>query len=257
MIDLHCHILPGVDDGPANVEGAVALARALLQDGVDRVVATPHESALRLPFAGARLQGMIEKLRPELARQGVGLRLLAGLEVYLSPDTPRTHGEGRAFTLNGSRYLLVELPPQMVPPYAEETLFRLQLRKLVPVIAHPERNLEVAANPEVLRRMVRHGMLAQVTAGSLAGRYGGQVRRVAETLMRQRLIHLIASDAHSAEDGPRLLSEGVRRAERLVGEEAALAMVTELPAAILNDEDVEPPEPRPVRRRSWFFFRQQ
>ena len=254
MIDLHCHILPHVDDGPADMEEAVALGRALIEDGVDIAVATPHGAGLLRPGAEAEIREQLAGVQMELARRGLALSLLAGLEVLLTPETPALCREGSALTLNSGRYLLVELPPSMVPPFAGEMLFQLQLMGLVPVIAHPERNLEIASNPGLLRGMVDRGMLVQVTAGSLVGAYGTTVRKAAEALLKRGLAHVIASDAHSAAERPPLIRAGVRRAEELLGEEAALAMVTSTPEAILDGRDVLPQEPRPSPRRSWHLL---
>ncbi len=255
MIDLHCHILPGVDDGPEGVDGAVALAQDALRDGVHTVVATPHGN-VEWGFQGdeSEARERVATLRAEFTRRQLELELLPGLEVALTPDVPALCTEGRLFTLNGSRYLLVEFPIQLVPSYAEATLFRLQIQKLVPVIAHPERNTQIAADPEILLQMVRRGMLAQITAGSLVGAFGAATQRVAEALLTRGLAHVIASDAHLINGRSFSLSRALQRAESLVGEESARAMVTTVPEAILQDQEVVCPEPRPAPRRTWFPF---
>lgn len=252
MIDLHCHILPGVDDGAATLEESLRMARAAVEDGVQAIVATPHGSEWAYAGSAAETRERATALQSELALLGVKLEILPGLEVYLTPGSPDPYARGEIFTLNASRYMLVEFPFQGIPPNAEQTLFELQLRGLVPVIAHPERNSAIASDQGILHAMVERGVLAQVTAGSLLGFFGTRIRHVAETLVESRLVHVIASDGHPMEGRWPLLSKAVERASELIGEQAALDMVTTVPAAILRDEEVVVPEPQPVGRRSWF-----
>ncbi len=255
MIDIHCHILPGVDDGAAELDDSVGLAEAAVADGTRTVVATPHGA--KWAYAGnlVETQRRVSDLQAELNGRGVDLEVLTGLEVHITPDLAQLHDRGDVFTLNGSRYLLVEFPLQVMPIYADQVLFDLQLRHLVPVIAHPERNLAIAAKPEILWRMVSRGMLAQVTAGSLIGLFGSKTREVAETLVTHHLVHVIASDAHSATGRGPALSAAVKRAGELIGRDAAGAMVTTTPWTILRDDIVQVPELEPLeRRRFWFPF---
>lgn len=253
MIDLHCHILPGVDDGPAAIEESVAMAAAAVRDGTRTIVATPHGGEWSYNGTFAETLQRTGNLQAELARRGIELELLAGLEVHIAPDLASRHARGNAFTLNGSRYLLVELPFQVMPAYTEQALFDLQLRQLVPVIAHPERNAQIVARPEILKGMVDRGMLAQVTAGSLTGLFGQKTREAAELLLTHNLVHVIASDGHSASDRGPILSAAVKRAGELIGQEAAEAMVTTTPLAIIHDDTITAPEAEPLEpRRSWF-----
>ena len=252
MIDLHCHILPEVDDGAASLDESVRMARAAVGDGVHTIVATPHGSAWAYTGTAAETRERTAALQSELALLGVRLEILPGLEVYLTPDSPNLYARGEIFTLNTSRYMLVEFPFQGIPPNTEQTLFELQLRGVVPVIAHPERNAAIASDQGILHAMVARGMLAQVTAGSLLGFFGVRIQRVAETLLESRLVHVIASDGHPMQGRWPLLSKAVERASELIGEQSALDMVTTTPAAILRDEEVVAPEPQPAELRRWF-----
>ena len=246
--------MPGVDDGSPSLEESVTLAKVALQDGIRTIVATPHWSPPAYAGSVSETKARVAALQAELTRRGLALELLTGSEVLVEPETTRLYASGRISSLNGSRYLLVEFPPNLVPSYAERVLFELQLQKAVPVIAHPERNLEIARDPRILERLVQRGVLAQVTAGSLMGAYGKQTMRAAEVLVKRRLVQVIASDAHSAHSRPPLLTEAVQRAARLIGQEEAVAMVTYIPATMLRDEVVEVPEVLPAARRLSFFF---
>jgi protein-tyrosine phosphatase len=155
--------------------------------------------------------------------------------------------------LGGSSYLLVELPLHEYPAYTEQVLFDLQARGFRPILAHPERNAVLAKEPGRLSALVERGILAQVTAGSLAGRFGRHVLAAADLMLEHRLVHIIASDAHGFGSRSPVMSVGVAAAAVLVGAERARAMVTTIPAAILAGQAIvaEPPLPLTARRLSW------
>ncbi len=254
MIDLHCHILPGVDDGAATMEDAVAMARVAVNDGITKMVATPHGAEWLYTGTLDETTARVQEVQAELDRLGIRLELLPGLEAYVAPDLAASTRQA-IYTLNSSRYMLVEFPLQSIPIYAEQVLFDLQLKQIVPIIAHPERNQAIAAKPEMLWPMVERGMLVQVTAGSLTGLFGAKTREVAELLLTKQVAHIIASDAHSATWRSPELSAAMARAAELIGQDAAEAMVGATPEAILHDEPVEAPVPLPMeQRRSWFSF---
>ncbi len=253
MIDLHAHILPAVDDGPVNMEEALAMARLAAADGVHTVVATPHNGAWQPTVSADALRSRVAQLQAVLDREAVPVSVAMGMEVYLDPDTAWRAVQGSALCLGGTKYLLVELPLHEYPSYTEQVLFELQARGFRPILAHPERNAVLAKEPERLMGLVERGILAQVTAGSLAGRFGHHVQAAAELLLEHRLVHVIASDAHGFGSRSPVMSAGVAAAAALVGAERARAMVSTTPAAILAGQTVvaEPPEPLTTRRRSW------
>jgi protein-tyrosine phosphatase len=144
---------------------------------------------------------------------------------------------------DGKKYLFIEFPHQMIPYRVEEVLFQLMSRRVIPIITHPERNLEIGQRPQRYYEMIKKGCLGQVTAMSLTGEFGPRVRQIGERLLKNRLIHFIASDAHSTNGRPPILSEGVRAAGRIVGEEEAWKMVTEYPQAVLEGLKPNIPEP--------------
>jgi protein-tyrosine phosphatase len=253
MIDLHAHILPAVDDGPVNLGEALAMARAAAADGVRTIVATPHSGDWQPPLSAVALRSRVAQLQVELDREGVPISLVMGMEVYLDPDTAWRAVQGSALCLGETNYLLVELPLHEYPSYTERALFELQARGFRPILAHPERNAVLAREPGRLAPLVERGILAQVTAGSLAGRFGRHVLAAAELMVEHRLVHIIASDAHGFGSRSPVMSVGVAAAAALVGAERARAMVTTIPAAILAGQGIiaEPPLPLTTRRRSW------
>jgi len=171
-------------------------------------------------------------------------QILPGADVHFSSEMPRLCENGGIVTVNDKgRYLMVEFDFQGIPYHAEEVLFRLMAKGIIPIITHPERNLEIGQKPQRYGEMIRMGCLGQVTAMSLTGGFGSGVRRTAERLLKHRLVHVIASDTHSIDARPPILSTAVRAAEKIVGNEEARRMVTEYPQAIIEGRKPNVPEP--------------
>lgn len=256
MIDIHAHILPGVDDGAKTLEDSLAMARQAATDGTTDLICTSHSAEW---FEIGRLSEMethIRRVQDALDAAGVRLKLWPGMEIFLSPYTPRHLGEGRAWPLAGSHYVLVEVPYDPWPAYADQTLFQLQIDGYAPILAHPERYVAIQRDPNMMYRLAERGVLAQVTAGALAGHYGDPIRRCAVTLAEHGMVQFLASDAHTAATRHRspILSEGYNVLAGLVGAEAAAAMATTLPGKVLAHEPISP-DARPVEPPRSFFAR--
>jgi protein-tyrosine phosphatase len=249
MIDLHTHILSGLDDGARTLEESVKMCWIAHKDGIGTIVATPH--TLNGLYRNDRLTILdkVGKLNSELRTRNLELPLaiLPGADVRLCEKTLLMLDQKEATTIgDGGKYLFVEFPSQGIPYRTEEVLFQLMGRRIIPIITHPERNLEIGQRPRRYYEMIRMGCLGQVTAMSLTGGFGPGIRRVAEKLLIHRLIHIIASDAHSTDGRPPILSEAVRVAERILSEEEAWKMVTEYPQAVLEGKRPNVPEPLPI-----------
>jgi len=231
MIDLHCHILPGIDDGAADMHEAMAMARIAVEDGITTMVATPHIRGNHL-LPGEEVFSRVEQLQGLLQQQGIALRILAGGEVSsLAPlDDCAQYG------LAGSRYVLLEFPHHMLPSNAGEMIFTLRHQGLFPVIAHPERNDAVIDDPERLLALRKPGVLTQITAASLTGELGPDARRCALHLLRLGAVDVLASDSHSASRRAPRLREGVKQAAKVVGQRRADEMVIWNPQRILHDQ---------------------
>ena len=250
MYDIHCHILPGIDDGPERLEQALAMARIAFADGIQTVVATPH--AARIAALGGRegLEQRVQAFSGELRANAIDLAVAMGVEYLLSMELLEETQRGAAIGLNGSRYLLVEIDFLQYPSYTEEALFQLQLEGFTPVLAHPERQATIQERPELLVGLVERGVLSQITGGSLMGYFGRAAQKSAEHLLRQNLVHLLASDGHSATaNRPPVMAEAMDAVERLVGEEAVHTLAVANPSAILANAPVALPVIKPVRRR--------
>jgi protein-tyrosine phosphatase len=248
VIDLHSHVLPGLDDGAADLDEAVAICRAAAADGIEVLAATPHVRA-DYPTTPEQMEAALEAVR---AAAGDIIRLVGGGEIDLNQlDRPRE--ELARFALAGSpKYLLVETPYTGWPLNLPERLFALLTTGVTPVLAHPERNAEVQRRPELLEAIVAGGTLVQLTAASVDGRLGVRARRCAETLLDRKLAHLIASDAHA----PTLRAIGMKDAVAALDDQALAHWLTvEVPRAIVENETL-PPRPQRARpRRRFLFFR--
>ena len=246
--DLHNHTLPGVDDGAREMEDALKMARIAAEGGTKLVLLTPHSANVAGLVADGRLAAYLDPLRQAVASAGIALEFALAMENHLTSDLPALAQQGVALPINGTRYILVELPyTGPLPLYADATLFALQLQGLTPVIAHPERCEALMQHPELLDGYARRGMLAQVTAASLLNAFGRDHRKAGDLFLRRGLAQVIASDAHNWR-GPRTpaLAEGVAAAARFLGEHRAEEMAGAVPAALLRGELISP-DPAPLK----------
>ena len=258
MIDLHCHILPGIDDGASDLEESLAMAKQAVDDGIQTIIATPHTLNDIFVNPLRKTVSHVERLRQSFQENKVGIELRIGSEVRIRPEMTRLVMDGEIATLNdGGKYLLVEFPLQLIPPGSREELFQLKLNHMTPILAHPERNPIFQDNPERLFDLVNMGCLVQITAMSITGRLGGPAMECAHTLLKHRKAHIIATDAHSSTMRPPILSQGVEVASRILGGmEEAEDMVVKTPRSILAGEPVDMEPPVPVRRKKrWFGFK--
>ena len=240
MYDLHAHILPGIDDGPAEMDESVEMARQAALGGTKVIMATPHRKDVTEGSSLSDIRDLVRSLNQRVRDRPFAVRVVLGMENHLDQDLPQDVIEGRALTMNGSRYILVEMPFFGRPAYVEDVLNQLQSDALIPVLAHPERIEAFQEDPELLAKFVGRGMLSQVTAGSFVGQWGPDVKRFAEHLMARRLVHVLASDAHtSGSPRPPTLEHGVQAAALLLGWEAVEKMVLERPLAILEDRQID------------------
>lgn len=246
MIDLHSHVLPGLDDGAADLEEAVAICRAAAADGITVLAGTPHVRRRDYPTTAAQIENALATLRAEV---GGLVRLVPGGEIDLA-ELDRPRGELTRFALAGNpAYLLVEMPYTGWPLDLADRLFRLSTSGVTAVLAHPERNAAVQEQPALLEPVVAGGTLVQLTAASVDGRGGRRSKVCSADLLERGLAHLIASDAHA----PAVRAVGMAAAAKSVGDEALARWLTvDVPRAIVENEPL-PPRPAPSRAQRPFF----
>jgi protein-tyrosine phosphatase len=237
LIELHFHCLPGIDDGPANWDEAIALCRAAAAEGTHTIAATPH--VLRDAWMNERQPDRDDLLMRLNDLLGGSPAIVPGCEYFFSSDAVELWEQGERGPLTGlnrSRYLLVEFPATILPTNAEGVFHELSLIDVVPVIAHPERHLVFSRQPEKLARLVQLGAITQITAGSITGSFGKAAQAASAEFMRRGLVHIVASDAHSTTRRPPQLAEARERVRNTWGPEAEADLFELNPRAVIDDE---------------------
>jgi protein-tyrosine phosphatase len=253
MIDLHSHILPGIDDGAKTLDMSLEMARMAVADGIHTMACTPHIYPGLYMNDAPGIDQAREALQAELDQRGIALRLVVGADVHLVPGLLDGLRAGRVPTLHGSRYVLLEPSHHVKPPRFEESVFELVAAGYTPVITHPERLVWIEDHYDVFLRLVRQGAWMQVTAGALTGMFGPRAKYWGEKFLGEGQTHLLATDAHSSGRRIPRLSEARAVAERLLGPAEATRLVLDRPQAILDDiapsQVPAPPEVAP--RQGW------
>ena len=260
VIDIHCHLLPEVDDGPKSWDAAVEMCRMAAADGITHSVATPHAND-RYVYDRAYLSGLLDQLREKLREKfreevreklthesgfAAPLQLTLGCDFHLSfENLERVLEQPHTYTIGETNYLLIELSNFSVPTRLEECLFRLGDRGLIPILTHPERNPILQQTPQRILEWAEQGCLIQVTASALTGLWGERPELVARWLLERSAVHILASDAHDTRRRVPNLSDARNVAERFVGPEYAEALVEGNPGAIIKGIPI-PYCPRPV-----------
>lgn len=232
MIDLHCHIIPEVDDGAQNMTESLEIAYQLQNAGFKTIFATPHVIEGRNTLSCDRIIEGTSRVNQALQKEGLDLEVLPGAECYIFPELAKWVSEGKIMTLgNMNKYLLVELPMLEVPSYTEKVFFDLQVMGITPVLAHPERYKELADTPERLVEWARKGVLLQLNLRSIDGRYGEGPAQLARILLRSNMIHTIGSDAHRAIHG-KSYQESLTSIVDIIGQEKYKYITFEVPNSI-------------------------
>ena len=243
MYDLHSHILHDTDDGPTCIEDAIEIARIAAANGTRAMLATPHRKDVTELSSVPRLYELAAELQDCFDDEGIPLSLYVGMENHMDESLPDDYADGKAITMNGTRYILVEMPFSGTieeHAYADGVLRDLQAQGLTPVMAHPERIELFIRKPALLERYIGEGMLSQLTRGSLLGHYGEEIRLFSLELLRNGMAHMLASDTHSPR-APRTpeLGEALQITAAIVGAGRAQAMVDDVPRAVLYDEPLD------------------
>lgn len=233
MIDIHSHILPGVDDGARSIEESIKILQKAADAGVTTIVATPHVLEVPSKTEWQGVSNIFNRLKQKIVQENIHIEMILGAELFISPDLPQNIEENRELCINNGSYVLLELPVLEIPSFTMHIIFELLIKGIQPIVAHPERYFEIQKDDTKLSEIVKMGVLTQLNCGSLLGRYGKRVQKTARTLLKHNLIHMIASDIHSIPDGSYPLSQGVNMAAEVVGIKRAMEMVTIMPANII------------------------
>lgn len=254
MIDIHMHILFGVDDGPQTIEETMRILEIASSEGVTDVIATSHALHPQYHVAADEVRSQVRLLNDIIKSSEIGITLHSGQEIRLAQDLVDKLKEKKILTLADSQYLLLELPSGMVPAYTTSIINQLLSEGVTPVIAHPERNRAIAEKPERLERLVRAGALAQITAGSVAGSFGKNIQKLSFQLIESNLIHLYGSDAHNTTVRPPLFEKGLDVLEKKkFGDYADLMIVNN--EMLIKNERLTILETKDLEsRKKWWIF---
>jgi protein-tyrosine phosphatase len=236
MIDLHCHILPGIDDGATDLAISIAMAKAFVADGVSIVACTPHILPGLYHNSGPQIRKATADLQQVLDREGVALQLVPGADNHIEPNFVTDLRSGHLLSLDDSRYVLVEPPHHVVPPRLEDLFFSILVAGYVPVLTHPERLSWINSHYQLVQQLANAGVWMQLTAGSLTGGFGRNARYWAERMLDEGFAHILATDAHDVGRRPPNLREGRDFVSKRVGNIEAEHLVMTRPRGMLLNE---------------------
>ncbi|MCM3163696.1 tyrosine-protein phosphatase [Metabacillus litoralis] len=197
MIDIHSHILAGIDDGAKDFGDTLNMLRHAANEGITKIIATPHHNNGKYVNNASDIKNKVIELNERIKDQGLSIEILPGQETRIYGDLLEDYEKGEILTLNHSKYLFIELPSNHVPRYTKQLLFDIQLAGLLPIIVHPERNSEIIEHPSILYKLIEKGAATQVTASSVTGHFGKKIKKFSLQLIEAGQAHFIASDAHN------------------------------------------------------------
>ena len=258
MIDIHSHILPGIDDGPDSMEESIAMARMAEKEGIKSIIATPHSGAGEYRTNPPQVRKAVSELNERLELEGVAIQIFPGMEIRVTPRVVDLLLARDLLTLNETPYVLLELHPLQVLAGMENLLHSLIEKGFCPILAHPEKNNAIQGDPtrfiDMFCRLPLGSFLIQITADSLAGDSDLTSLSTAQFLLKSRAVHFIASDAHSVAARPPRLKDAVEIATALVGPDLARKLVFDWPLAVLRGEAIAPEAPASTPRPKWWSF---
>lgn len=216
MVDIHCHILPGIDDGAQTIEDSIQMAKEAVRQGIRTIIATPHYNS---QYANERpaIMAKAAELNEALSNEQIPLTILPGQEIRIYGEIVEDYDFGKLLPLAETSYLFIELPSGHVPRFTERVLFDVQMKGLTPIIVHPERNQEIIQNPDLLYQFVNNGALTQITASGLTGHFGKNIKKFTHQLIEADLTHFIASDAHNVTTRSTKMAEAFAIVEQKYG----------------------------------------
>ncbi len=222
MIDIHCHILPDMDDGPQSLDESLKMAKKAVEEGIHTIIATPHHGNARFHNPANRVRQSVKQFNKELAARHIPLKVIPGQEIYCGQHIIDDMDESIVQPIDGGKYILIEFPDTHIPEHARELFHELRMLDITPIIAHPERNRQIVAQPGILYPFIEEGALCQVTAQSIIGTFGRKIQRTAMKLCKSDMVHFVASDAHNVSTRPFRLKEAYETIHHLCGEHYVL-----------------------------------
>ncbi|WLR52990.1 tyrosine protein phosphatase [Bacillus tianshenii] len=254
MIDLHCHILPTVDDGAGSIQDSLTMAKQAEEEGIHTIVATPHHKNGKYENDKASILTDVEALNAVFKKEQVDIKVLPGQEVRVYGDLLKDYQLGHILTMNDTgKYLFIEFPSAQVPRITDNLLYSLQLEGVIPVIVHPERNQKIIEKPNILYEIVKQGALTQITTSSLTGVFGKKIQKFSYDLIEANLTHFIASDAHNTTTRPFNVQNALTTIEKKFGTEWANILKTNA-EYVVEGKTFYKESPQRIKKKKIFSF---
>lgn len=253
MIDLHCHILPGIDDGAKNLEESLAMAKMAVEQGITHIACTPHHLSRKYNNNWDDVIRRVRELQYHIDQEGIPLELYEGQEVHLDEQIIPQLKEKNIITLDLSeKYFLLEFPTNEMPIYAESLIQQMIFMNKIPIIVHPERQKQFMEDPNLMIDYIEMGCLFQLTAPSLCGHFGKKIKKASEIMIDHNLVHMIASDAHNTTTRPFMMQEAFDIVRRHYGKEV-YHHLKKAAVSVVNGEEVNIYEPEIYKKRFSLF----
>ncbi|UPO87344.1 CpsB/CapC family capsule biosynthesis tyrosine phosphatase [Niallia sp. Man26] len=252
MIDIHCHILPGIDDGAKTIEDSLEMAKVAVDEGIKTIIATPHHKNNQFNNRKEDILQHVEYLNKVYKQNSVPITILPGQEVRIFGEVLEEYKKGEILTLNHTKYLFIEFPSSSVPRYAERLLYDILTQGIIPVIVHPERNKELQEKTDILYKLVQNGALTQVTGASVCGYFGKRIKEFSEQLIEANLTHFIASDAHNTTTRTFKMSQAYDEIEKKFGLDYVYLFLDNA-ELLIEDKNINKIMPQPFRKKKKFL----
>lgn len=253
IVDLHCHILPGIDDGSPDMETSLKLAEKAVADGVTHVLATPHHLDNKYVNHREDVIKATEIFQQELDSSAIPLMVFPGQEVHINGDLPQQYADLLGADAD-KHYIMLELPHSNVPVYSKRMIFELQKLGVTPIIVHPERNKEIQSNLDILYEFAQKGVLTQITATSYVGGFGDKVADISKKMVENKLVQLVASDAHALKGRDFVLHEALDGIENDFGPDVASEFEKNAENILSGNSVVAKGYQQIKKKKKWFFF---
>ncbi len=251
MIDIHSHILPGIDDGARTMEDSINMAKLAVSEGIHTIIATPHHMNGQYENERVDILHRVDELNKHLKQENIDLHVLPGQENRIYGEMVEDYQNEKLLPLNRvSPYIFIEFPSSSVPRYADRLLYELQNEGLIPLIVHPERNAEIVERPDRLYNLVKNGAATQLTASSLTGYFGKNIQKFSQQLIEANLTHFIASDAHNIHNRSFKMEEAMDTLEKKYGIDM-IYYFTENAELLIEGKNIYKEIPEKVKKRKF------
>lgn len=255
MIDIHCHILPNVDDGSESLEESIEMAKIAESEGITRIVNTSHCHFDFKYKKGNELKLELEKFNQALKEENINIEVLLGNELYYTSDLIERFDELDFFSMNNSKYILMEFSPINFPKNIEDVIYEIKIRGYIPIIAHAERYKQVQEDVNIVLDCIKEGALIQVNASSILGKNGEKAEDTSKKLLDNNMVHFVATDAHSSNRRRPLIKDSYNYILKNYGKEVSEKLFIENPTAVIENRDISILNPTKYEEKRSFLKR--